>query len=300
MDLKQLEAFVAVVQYKSFSKAAASIHLTQPTVSAHIKSLEKEMDAELLDRSAKDILPTKRGRMVFDYAVSILKLRENLVNEAKEDHLKNVDYELHIAASAVPAQYLLPKYLSSFKQNKRNVHTCIYQSDSVEALENLRNGLADIAIVGRVEEDSKLQYTSINEDEMIVILPNTDEYFQYCENAGDLSLMKDVPFVLREEGSGTRKGLEEFLREQNLSIDQLNVVCQLGSTESIKQAVVEGMGISVISKLAASDYERFGMLRTAELKPHKLKGTFYLVTYKERFLSKGIKEFIEYVKNYKL
>lgn len=300
MDLKQLEAFVAVVQYKSFSKAAASIHLTQPTVSAHIKSLEKEMDAELLDRSAKDILPTKRGRMVFDYAVSILKLRENLVNEAKEDHLKNVDYELRIAASAVPAQYLLPKYLSSFKQNKRNVHTCIYQSDSIAALEDLRNGLADIAIVGRLEEDPKLRYTAITEDEMIIILPNTNEYLKYGENAGNLSFMKDVPFVLREEGSGTRKGLEEFLKEQNLSIDKLNVVCQLGSTESIKQAVAEGMGISVISKIAASDYERFGMLRTAEMKPNKLKGTFYLVTYKERFLSKGIKEFIEYVKNYKL
>ena len=134
MDFKQLEAFVYVVKLKSFSKAAQRIYLTQPTISAHINSLEKELDTKLIERGTKYVYPTKPGSILYQYAVKMLNLRDDACCSVK-NYNKELKGSLTICASTVPSQYILPKIISAFREEYPNVTFNIQRQDSEQVVE---------------------------------------------------------------------------------------------------------------------------------------------------------------------
>src|SRR5699024_4585027 len=116
MDMKQLEAFVAVIKYNSFTKAANHIYLSQPTISSHVRSLEKELEVQLIVRTGKDVYPTSSGKELFIQAQNILNIRDEAINRIKGIDSK-IKKDISIVASSVPAQYLLPRLIADFQKD---------------------------------------------------------------------------------------------------------------------------------------------------------------------------------------
>lgn len=262
MNLKQLEAFARVAEAKSFSEAAKILYLTQPTVSAHVASLEKELGVCLLMRSTKEVSLTEEGEILYDYAMQMLELeqqiRERFGSRKKEGAV------LRIAASTIPSQYLLPEIMVRFRERYPGVRLRVMETDSAGAVEQILSRRADIGFAGTVLEAKQCVYIPFYQDELVVIIPG--EGLEGPESAAETAAwIRRMPVILREEGSGTRKEAQRLLRQMGIELSELNIVASIQNQETIKRSVRNGMGISILSRLAAEDEIRSGMLRAVPL-----------------------------------
>lgn len=262
MNLKQLEAFARVAEAKSFSEAAKILYLTQPTVSAHVASLEKELGVCLLMRSTKEVSLTEEGEILYDYAMQMLELeqqiRERFGSRKKEGAV------LRIAASTIPSQYLLPEIMVRFRERYPGVRLRVMETDSAGAVEQILSRRADIGFAGTVLEEKQCVYIPFYQDELVVIIPG--EGLEGPESAAETAAwIRRMPVILREEGSGTRKEAQRLLRQMGIELSELNIVASIQNQETIKRSVRNGMGISILSRLAAEDEIRSGMLRAVPL-----------------------------------
>lgn len=294
MNLKQLEAFVCVADKKSFSKAARDLYLTQPTISAHIASLEKELDARLFIRNTKEVSLSEDGTILYSYAKQMIDLEEKIeacfCGEKKSDVRK-----ITIAASTIPAQYILPGILARFIERFPKEQFKVIETDSSKVIELISGGAADVGFSGTILERKFCKYVPFYKDELIVIMPNTEKYQNLMEKK-DLSWLKDESYIMREEGSGTRKEAEKQLKKYGIDVDQLTVVASMESQEAIKRSVIKGMGISIISKLAAEEEIRTGKVLWCNV-PGEGEGRDLNIVYNKNFhLSKSAERFIRVVK----
>ena len=262
MNLKQLEAFARVAEAKSFSEAAKILYLTQPTVSAHVASLEKELGVCLLMRSTKEVSLTEEGEILYDYAMQMLELeqqiRERFGSRKKEGAV------LRIAASTIPSQYLLPEIMVRFRERYSGVRLRVMETDSAGAVEQILSRRADIGFAGTVLEEKQCIYIPFYQDELVVIIPG--EGLEGPESAAETAAwIRRMPVILREEGSGTRKEAQRLLRQMGIELSELNIVASIQNQETIKRSVRNGMGISILSRLAAEDEIRSGVLRAVPL-----------------------------------
>ncbi len=262
MNLKQLEAFARVAEAKSFSEAAKILYLTQPTVSAHVASLEKELGVCLLMRSTKEVSLTEEGEILYDYAMQMLELeqqiRERFGSRKKEGAV------LRIAASTLPSQYLLPEIMVRFRERYPGVRLRVMETDSAGAVEQILSRRADIGFAGTVLEEKQCVYIPFYQDELVVIIPG--EGLEGPESAAETAAwIRRMPVILREEGSGTRKEAQRLLRQMGIELSELNIVASIQNQETIKRSVRNGMGISILSRLAAEDEIRSGVLRAVPL-----------------------------------
>ena len=203
MDFKQLEAFVYVVKLKSFSKAAQRIYLTQPTISAHINSLEKELDTKLIERGTKYVYPTKPGSILYQYAVKMLNLREDAVCSVK-NYNKELKGTLTICASTVPSQNILPKVIAAFREEYPHVTFNILRQDSELVVESISKGMADIGFCGTDTHNPDCVFESFIQDHLVIITPNTERFRQMRTTGIKADFLKTEPIILREEGSARR------------------------------------------------------------------------------------------------
>mgnify|MGYP001052615100 FL=1 len=262
MNLKQLEAFARVAEAKSFSEAVKILYLTQPTVSAHVASLEKELGVCLLMRSTKEVSLTEEGEILYDYAMQMLELeqqiRERFGSRKKEGAV------LRIAASTIPSQYLLPEIMVRFRERYPGVRLRVMETDSAGAVEQILSRRADIGFAGTVLEEKQCVYIPFYQDELVVIIPG--EGLEGPESAAETAAwIRRMPVILREEGSGTRKEAQRLLRQMGIELSELNIVASIQNQETIKRSVRNGMGISILSRLAAEDEIRSGGLRAVPL-----------------------------------
>lgn len=259
MNLKQLEAFVHVAEGRSFSKAAKELFLTQPTVSAHIAGLEKELNARLFVRNTKEVKLSEEGKLLYDSAKQIVALQKKiektfLENEKKEEHC------ITIAASTIPAQYLLPEILVKFNEKYPNEQFKVIETDSAKVVEEVLNHSVDIGFTGTVLEKKDCKYIPFYKDELVVIAPNTEKFKKLQQEATDIRWILQESVIMREEGSGTRKEAEKQLRKIGIDIGKLNIVASMENQEAIKKSVENGMGVSIISKLAAEEEMQKGQI----------------------------------------
>ena len=296
MDFKQLEAFVYVVKLKSFSKAAQRIYLTQPTISAHINSLEKELDTKLIERGTKYVYPTKPGSILYQYAVK-LNLREDAVCSVK-NYNKELKGTLTICASTVPSQNILPKVIAAFREEYPHVTFNILRQDSELVVESISKGMADIGFCGTDTHNPDCVFESFIQDHLVIITPNTERFRQMRTTGIKADFLKTEPIILREEGSGTRKETEHFLAKAGIDIGELKIAAQFNDPDSIKHAVSQGMGISIISKAAVEDYENFGLLLSFDLSGISMDRHLYIVSHKNNPLSFIGEVFLNFVKMY--
>ena len=253
MNLKQLEAFVQVSESGSFSKAAKELFLTQPTISAHISSLEKELNVRLFIRNTKEVSLSDDGKDLYRYAKQIT----DLVKAIEERFYMDSDDGKHvitIAASTIPAQYLLPKVLMCYRERYPKEQIKIMETDSSEVVTQVVDHMVDVGFTGTVLEKKHCKYIPFYKDELAVITPDTPEYRILKEqNRDDIDWIKRKPLILREEGSGTRKEAEKQLKNAGISMETLDIVASIANQETIKKSVKQGMGITVLSRLAAED-----------------------------------------------
>lgn len=294
MEFKQLEAFVAVVEYKSFSEAARRLYLTQPTISAHVRSLETELNSRLIIRTTKKVTVTARGYQLYDCALQMLHMRNNLVEEFTGIKKKIID----IGVSTIPSSYLLPELLCAFEKQVENVFFHSWQTDSSGAIQKVIEGSVDLSLAGQKTDDSSCCFIPFCEDYLVVAAPATDRFRRLQKQGATFRDFLDEPFLLRENGSGTRGELEHFLESHHLSSTDLNVIARMNDLESIKKSIINGLGISVMSARSVLDMKKTGQILLFPLEESALKRTFYIVYSKNRILKPHVKQFIQFVRDY--
>ena len=294
MDMKQLEAFVAVVKCSSFSKAADMIYLSQSTISAHISSLEKEMNTQLLVRTARQVYPTPIGRDIFQRAQTILAMRDETLGSTQR--LSEISRgEISILASTVPAQFLLPKIVSNFRRLYPNIVFRIQQADSRGAVSGVLDCRFDFGFIGTPPGSDRLEGLPIYEDNLVLIAPKEMKLSKHSITTNLMNVIGEIPFIMREEGSGTRSTMEQLLRQHGGAVRDLNIAAYFYDTQSVISAVSQGIGVSFVSELAAETALKQGDVQAL----HIWKGTFtrqlYLVYQKEVAFSPIQNAFIDFM-----
>ena len=251
MNLKQLEAFARVAETKSFSAAAKMLFLTQPTVSAHIASLERELNTCLLIRNTKGVALSESGKELYAYAEQMLEL-EQKIRERFGLTGRQPGSVLRIAASTIPSLYLLPDIMARFRKEYPEEQLKLFETDSSGVVEMILSHKADVGFTGTVLEKGSCTYIPFYQDELVVLTPSSERYRER-KNDDIVSWILEEPVILREEGSGTRKEALRLLAQTGVDISKLNVAAMMENQETIKRSVGSGMGISILSKLAAKE-----------------------------------------------
>ena len=295
MNLKQLEAFVKVTESGSFSKAAKLLFLTQPTVSAHISSLEKELDSRLFVRNTKEVKLSEEGKQLYQYARQMVELEKEIEQVFSKDAHRE-EKCITIATSTIPAQYLLPKILMKFNERYPKEQVKLLETDSSQVVTKIIDHMVDVGFTGTVLEKKHCKYIPFYKDELIVITPNTEKYQVLHQNIEDISWISGECLIMREEGSGTRKEAGKQLRNAGINLDKLKIIASIENQETIKKSVKQGMGISIISRLAAEEEAKSGDLLTFPIPKADQGRDINLVYNKNYQMSKSAERFIKVVK----
>lgn len=292
MDLHQVEIFCTLVKLRSFSKAARELYLTQPTVSGHIKNLETELGIKLLDRLGRRVLPTGEGEIFYRHGLRLLELRDELKQEIGEVSGK-VTGLLKIGGSTIPGAYILPDYIGSFRIKHPSIAIQLIISDTAKVAEAVLSGDLSLGIIGARIVDPRLESHHFSKDELIVAVPS-DHPWAHRKNV-PAEALKGVPFILREEGSGTRRIMEDRLEKAGITITDLNVVAIMGSSDAVRQAVKSGLGISILSIRAVQDDIDSGRIAAIRVRGIEFERTFSIILLKGKSRSPLCKTFLEFL-----
>lgn len=292
MEIKQLESFEAVVRTGSFTKAAQLLYLSQPTVSIHIRQLEERLGVQLLDRSTRGIRLTCMGEDVYRHTRDILALRDRMVASCSP----KTHTILRLGASTIPAAYILPRLLPEFGRQHPDIYFSIRQSNSLDIRRQTADGLLDLGLVGEAAEEDTLSTLPFYRDRMVLITPVTDTYLAMDPALPcPIQFLLDEPFIIREAPREAPRQADRYLAELGIDVQFLRVAARVNDQETVKRLVAGGMGISLISELAARDYAREKRLLMFELPGNSPARTLYMVTSKDVTAASGVKEFGDFV-----
>jgi DNA-binding transcriptional LysR family regulator len=250
MDTKQLAAFCAVVERRSFSQAADQLGVTQPAVSLQIRSLEQRVGQRLLDRSGRRVEPTEAGLRLYRGAQRLLSLEQELLAGLDEEAEGELKGRLEIGASTGPGGSVLPVILGEFQQQHPLVQVALTVSDTHTVVEQVGRRELELGIVGVAGRHRGVTFEPIYRDEVVLAVPAGHK-----RAGGSMTLeeLKAEPLVLMQEGAGIRQMIDEELRELGLRLRDLNVKLELGLQESARAAVLGGFGATFISRIAIED-----------------------------------------------
>ena len=293
MDLWQLNIFCKVIELKSFSRAGKAVHLSQPTISSHIKDLEDHLDCRLIDRLATESVPTKAGKLLYEYAKRMLALHDE-TETAMAEFKGKIRGRLVIGGSTIPGTYLMPQLIADFKKQYPDVIVSLKIGDTDNIIDGILNENLELGIVGARAETKKIVQKKLIKDEMRLIVPANHRWAG--KKRVSLDRLINEPFIVRERGSGTLKSIAASLSSVGHSIDDLKVVAEMGSTESVRQAIKHGAGISILSTLAVAEEVKAGALSALAVDGLNLTRRFYLTWHKSRSLSPLSEAFIGFLK----
>lgn len=295
MDFKQLQSYITVIKHKSFTVAAEQLGISQPTISTHIRLLEEELDSSLITRTPKSFEITPRGWELYDCAQNILKLRDDMVDRWNGGGAKVI----RMGVSTIPSAYILPEVLPDFGKQQGDVSFVVNQGDSRDIIEAVHRGSYDLGLVGMKTDDEILEFQQFYQDRMVLITPVTQR-FQDMKEQGQVPLKELLaePFILREQGSGSRRSVERFLEGMGISEEDLFVAARMNDQESIKNLVAGGLGVSIISQKAVQNAVDAGRLLQFELPGELAARQFYLIYQKEYILRDYVKSFASYLLSY--
>ncbi|MBQ7092001.1 MAG: LysR family transcriptional regulator, partial [Clostridia bacterium] len=236
ISLGQLEAFVSVVENRSFSKAGEELFLSQSTISSHIAKLERALQATLLQRrEKKNVEPTEEGMQAYRIAVQILNQAKALEDMFRQEAADQPI--ISIASSTVPSSYILPDILNGYNAARPECRFLVLDGDSSFALDRLQAGEAVFAFVGTKSRKSMICYHTVCRDRMVLITPKNSEYIEK-KKAGVLGReLLDRPMILRESGSGTRRETDNYLKSIGVDPAKITVAAYMNNIEGIKSMV---------------------------------------------------------------
>lgn len=283
MDLWQLHIFCKVVELKSFSRAAQAIHLSQPTVSSHVKDLEQHFGCPLIDRLSRQAAPTKAGELLHTHALRLLALREEMEATMAEyqGHHKG---RLPIGGSTIPGGYLLPKIIGGFHQRYPNIRIALEIGDSTEIAQKTLAGAIEMGFVGACLPEPHLQETVLTRDVLKVIVPSHHAWA--AQSSITLDTLRQEPMIIREAGSGTLQVVQKALGAKGLVLpDQFNIIAEIGNTAGIIGGIKSDLGVSILSTRAVAEELDDGRLRALDIQDINLERCIYLVVDRRRSLS---------------
>ena len=294
MEFRQLEAFVNAVKYKSFSKAADATFLTQPTISTHVGNLEAELGVRLLNRKGREISLTHEGQEFYSYAMELLNTRERAINQL-HSFSKELEGILEIQTSSIPGHSFLPKLMEEFHKKNPKIRFYVEQTDSRTVNDNLLSQRGEIGFTG-YKGSQGLIYEPVFYDEMVLITPDIEKYRSY-KNGEEIpvELFIDDPFVLREDGSGTKQEMEKALIEGKAVFRDVDVVARMTNMSSVKQVVSRGLGISIVSEQVVKDSAELERIRYFRIKGLEKKRCFYVAYNRSAVLSPAAEAFLQFV-----
>lgn len=291
MDIHRLEVFCRVLELKSFTKAGEAVFLTQPTVSEHIRALEEELGEKLVDRLGREVLPTPAGKILYQYARDLIRIRNSAVQAIKK-FKGDLSGHLLIGGSTIPGTYILPAILGSFKTRYPSILVTLKIGGSGEIVEKLIEGSLEVGLIGVRWDDRRILLEEIFSDELILVV-YPEHPWAKRENVAPDELAGE-PFILRERGSGTRMVMNQALESHGFAPARLSAVAEMGSTEAVRQGIKARIGISILSSLAvAEDLDR-GTLVGVPINGMKLSRSFYLAQRKNRQPSPLCAAFLKY------
>ena len=296
LDLRKLEVFYWVTELRSFSLAADHLSLRQPTVSAHIHELEEKLGSKVLNRIGGEVTPTPLGQLLFERAKALLALkRETLA--ALDDFQGRVKGELLVGGSNIPGEYILPRKLGAFVQKYPEVKPILRIGDSAEIVEAVLGGEVEIGFVGFKGEDQRLSFQTTWKDEMVLAVPKNHAWARL--KAIELEDLRKEGFISREGGSGTLRSFRNLLNRKRQAPEKLlRVVMELGSTEAVKEALIAGLGVSILSRTSIRREIQDGLLREVPIRGLKLERDFYQVIHRHRSLSPVSQAFLNFLKHH--
>ena len=291
MDIHHLKIFASVYKNKSFTKASEELHISQPTISEHMKNLENSLNCLLFDRLGRSIMSTVEADFLYPKALQLLDDLDQIREEVTSTGT-GVIGNLVIGASTIPGAYILPRMAYFFKELFPDVAFEIIIKDSGTITSLVLKHELLCGIVGVRKPSDKLTYEPLYEDELVLVATKK----VLTHKAVSLEKLSTIPFLQRELGSGTRQTFENFLAKNNFTSEKFNIVATLGSTSAIKQAVKESLGASVISRIAAQEDIDSGILHEIPIRNMKMKRKFYLVSQKKRTLPPQYRAFCSHLK----
>jgi DNA-binding transcriptional LysR family regulator len=247
MDTRQLAAFCTVVERRSFSQAAEQLGVTQPAVSLQIRSLEKRLGLQLLDRSGRRVEPTDAGRRLYRSAQRLLALEEQLMAELGEEVEGELTGRLEIGASTGPGGTVLPVALAEFQKLNPGVLIALFVTDTQHVIEQVARREVELGVVGAVRRHRGVTFEPFFRDEVVLAVPRGH---RFADRTVTLDELKVEPLVLMQEGAGVRQVIDDELREAGLRLRDFNVQLELGLQESARSAVLAGYGVTFISRSA--------------------------------------------------
>lgn len=307
MDFHQLRVFLETAKEKSFSRAAENIFLSQPTVSAHIKNLEKEVGTPLFDRSSRELELTEAGDILYRYAGELLNLKEEALSSIQQE-TQVIKGHLEIAASSVPGAYLLPGLFLAFRQSYPEVSFSVLMRDTRQVIKCIKDYTYNLGFIGETPKDEDIEAIYLMRDQLILITPpeanlcTGDREGRGEEGAGlpevELSRCQELPFILREPGSATRLAFERAFKKRFGREEALHVVAYMESQEAVIEGVKKGLGSTVISRHAADSALKAGAVRGYRLKDVPMERSFYLILRRKRALPPLTQVFLDFTRDY--
>jgi DNA-binding transcriptional LysR family regulator len=263
MDTRQLAAFCAVVERKSFSQAAERLGVTQPAVSLQIRSLEQRLGRQLLDRSGRRVEPTEAGRRLYASAQRLLAAEEHLLEDLDADDEGAITGTLELGASTGPGGTVVPLLLCDFQEQHPDVRVRLTVSDTQTVVDRVGDRELELGIVGAGRRHRGVAFEPFFRDEVVLACPSGHRLAGKTISLDDL---KGEKLIVMQEGAGVRQVIEDELRKTGMRLRDLDVHLELGLQESVRSAVVAGHGIAFISRLAIEADLDAGRIATARVR----------------------------------
>jgi molybdate transport repressor ModE-like protein len=292
MNIEHLKTFREIVRLGSFSEVAKKLGVSQPAVSFQIQKLEQEIGMRLVDRSQRTIALTQAGQRLLRFADTVEVEREKLRSDL-EQMRDAVSGDLHIAASTVPGEFLLPSILADFKKSHPAVNIRLDISDSLTVIEKVRENICEIGFCGFAPDGKDLTTFKFASDEIVLIVFPGHPFAKKGEVSPDE--LEGEPFIFREATSGTQRSLENLVSRPGLDIRKWLPNMILGSTQSVVSAVAAGAGIAFVSNLAIKNCIAQGTVRKIVVKGLNLARDFFFIYRQERIVSRLLDGFISYI-----
>ena len=282
-SFRELEIFCRVVESESFSRAAEAVFLVQASVSERIASLEKKVGTRLLDRLGRKVIPTAAGELLYKHAVLLLQMKETAQQEM-EKFLGLEQGEISMGGSTIPGEYILPDLIGRFNKRYPHLSVKLIIADSSEIERRVLEGEIEIGVIGSKSLHANLLCQKLWQDELVLAVPAGHPWAR--RKTVSLPELREAPFILREEGSGTLKILETYLRDCGENgTNAFQVSARFGSSTAVKEGIKSGLGLSILSARAIETEVKAGLLNALKVKGLSMSRNFFLIRNKLRIAS---------------
>ena len=292
MSDRRLQVFYTVARLLSFTKAAETLHMTQPAVTFQVRQLEDHFNTRLFDRTHNKILLTDAGQKVYFYAEKIFELNTEMEHSLRA-MAEDTSGTLSIGGSTTIAQYTLPLLLKGFREKYPDLSISICEANTDGIVAKVESSIIDLGIVEAPVSNQDLDVEIFRSDELVLIVHPEHELAKK-EFVKPKDIIK-LPFIIREEGSGTKSVIFDYFKKHSIEKNNVNICMELGNSESVKGAVETGIGVSILSKTTIEKELQLNRLSYVPLNP-KLTRNFYFVKKRHKFRLKVTDELIDYAR----